>query len=202
MDDLDEALNSIRTMRAQLARSEAFCFYGPAAIGGTSVLAAAAAVGQAMFLPAPSAHLAAYLTLWSGTALLACGAIAADVLLRARRAHSGLADEMVREAAGQLLPAAAAGALLTAVIACYAPGAAWMLPGLWQIILALGIFSACRTLPAPMRLVGFWYALTGLACIALAQGPHAFSPLAMGVPFALGEALAAVILLLTGGAHE
>lgn len=202
MDDLGEALNSIRTMRAHLARSAEFRFYGPAVIGGTAVLAVAAALLQAVLVPVPAAHVAAYLALWAGTALLACAAIAADVVLRARRAHSGLADEMVREAAGQLLPAAAVGALLTAVILHYTPQEAWMLPGLWQIVLALGVFSACRTLPAPMRLAGFWYALTGLACIALAQGAHAFSPLAMGVPFGFGEALAAVILYLTGGAHE
>jgi hypothetical protein len=202
MDDLGEALDSIRTMRSHLARSAEFRFYGPAAIGFTALLAAAAAYLQSVLVPAPGAHLLAYLTLWTITALLACSTIAADVALRARRAHSGLADEMVREAAGQLLPAGAAGGLLTAVIAWYAPQCAWMLPGLWQIILALGVFSACRTLPAPMRLAGFWYAATGLACLALAQVPHAFSPWAMALPFGIGEALAAIILLLAGGAHE
>jgi hypothetical protein len=202
MDDLGEALNSIRTMRSHLARSAEFRFYGPMAIGSTALLAAAAAYLQTVFVPAPAVHLIAYLTLWTATALLACGTIAADVVLRARRAHSGLADDMVREAAGQLLPAGAAGILLTAVLARYAPQCAWMLPGLWQIILALGIFSACRTLPAPMHLAGFWYAATGLACIAIAQGPHACSPWAMALPFGIGEALAAIILYLAGGAHE
>jgi hypothetical protein len=43
MDDLTEALNSIRTMRDHLARSAEFRFYGPAAVAGTSVLALAAA---------------------------------------------------------------------------------------------------------------------------------------------------------------
>jgi len=202
MDDLSEALNSIRTMRSHLARSSEFRFYGPAAIGFTALLAAVGSYLQYLLVPAPGAHLLAYLTLWIITAVLACSTIAVDVVLRARRAHSGLADEMVREAAGQLLPAGAVGILLTAVIARYAPQCAWMLPGLWQIVLALGVFSACRTLPAAMRVAGFWYAATGLACLAIAQGPHAFSPWAMAVPFGIGEALAAIILYLAGSAHE
>ena len=202
MDDLGEALNSIRTMRSHLARSAEFRFYGPAAIGFTALLAAAASYLQAVLVPAPTTHLLAYLTLWTITALLACSTIAADVVFRARRAHYGLADEMVWEAAGQLLPAGAAGIMLTAIIARYAPQGAWMLPGLWQIVLALGVFSACRTLPATMRLAGFWYAATGLTCLAIAQGPHAFSPWAMAVPFGIGEALAAIILYLARGERE
>jgi len=202
MDDLGEALNSIRTMRSHLARSAEFRFYGPVAIGFTALLAPLAALLQALFIPGPAAHLTAYLTLWTLTAALAVSIIGADVLVRARRTHSGLADEMVAEAAAQLLPAGAAGILLTAVLVGYAPQCCWMLPGLWQIILALGIFSACRSLPPPMHLAGFWYAASGLACLAFAQGPHAFSPFAMALPFGIGEALAALILYLSGGAHE
>ena len=202
MDELGEALDSIRTMRAHLVRSAAFHFYGPLAIGFTALLAVGAACLQAVLFPDPMAQLPGYLLLWSVTAVLACSTIAADVLLRARRSHSGLADEMVREAAGQLLPAGALGALLTVVLVRTAPHAAWMLPGLWQVILSLGVFSACRTLPASMRLAGFWYAASGLACLALAQGPHALSPWAMGLPFGFGEALAAFLLYFAGGAHE
>jgi hypothetical protein len=196
MDDLTEALNSIRTMRDHLARSAEFRFYGPAAVAGTSVLALVAAALQNALIPAPAAHLPAYLAVWTLTAILAAAIIAADVVLRARRTPSGLADEMVREAAGQLLPAGAIGALLTAVIAQRAPSSAWMLPGLWQIILALGIFSACRTLPGAMRIVGFWFAAAGLGCLARGAPPHAFSPWAMGLPFGFGDALAAFILFV------
>jgi len=201
VNDLDEALNSIRTMRSHLARSAEFRFYGPAAIGFTALLAVAASYLQTVLVAAPVTHLLGYLILWTITAFLACTVIAADVVLCARRVGSGLANEMVREAAGQLLPAGAVGALLTAVIVHYAPDSAWMLPGLWQIILALGVFSACRTLPAPMRLAGFWYAATGLACLTIAQGPYAFSPWAMALPFGIGEALAAFTLYLARGSH-
>jgi hypothetical protein len=202
MDDLDAALDSIRTMRSHLARSADFRFYGPAAIGASGLLAVIAAWLQARFIPVPAAHLVTYVGLWAGTAVLACAIIGTDVCLRARRTHSGLADEMVYEAAGQLLPAGAAGALLTFVLIISAPQSGWMLPGLWQIILSLGVFSASRTLPPAMRLVGFWYAASGLACLALGQGAHSLSPWAMGLSFGFGESLAALIIASTGGPHE
>jgi predicted benzoate:H+ symporter BenE len=71
-----------------------------------------------------------------------------------------------------------------------------MLPGIWQVIFSLGVFSSCRFLPRPIVTVGGWYLMTGLACIALADS-RALSPWAMGVPYSVGQALVAGILLCT-----
>jgi hypothetical protein len=142
------------------------------------------------------------LGLWAGTAALCVVAIGIEMVRRARRVHSGLADEMIEAAALQLLPAAGAGLLLSLVLWRYAPAALWMLPGLWQIILALGVFSACRTLPPAMNIVAFWYLGTGLACLAYGGGAHALSPVTMGGPFAAGEALAAMLIAVTGGQED
>jgi hypothetical protein len=96
----------------------------------------------------------------------------------------------------QFLPSAAAGGLLTLVIIRAVPSALWMLPGLWQIIFALGVFSSCRFLPRPMAAAGVWYLLTGLACVALADN-RALSPLTMGISFGVGQLLVAGILFFT-----
>ena len=69
---------------------------------------------------------------------------------RTRRMHSGMADEMIRMAVEQFLPSAGAGALMTLVLVRFVPAAVWMLPGLWQVIFSLGVFSSCRFLPRPM----------------------------------------------------
>jgi hypothetical protein len=106
---------------------------------------------------------------------------------------------MIQEAALQLLPAAGAGALLTMVLVRDAPAAVWMLPGLWQILLSLGVFAACRNLPGALRAAGFWYLGAGLACLAFGSGGNALSPWVMGAPFAFGEMLAACLLVLAGG---
>ena len=198
MRDLDQALTDIRAMRSQIARGTEFRGYGPAAFAATGVLAILAAFAQAHFIENPAAETLSYITLWIATALVAAVVVGADVVTRSRRVHSGLADEMIQSAAEQLLPAGIAGALLTIVIMRYAPQSLWMLPGLWQIMLSVGVFAACRMLPAPLFVVGVWYLGTGLACLAFASDTYALSPWAMGMPFGLGQLLAAVLIHLTG----
>jgi hypothetical protein len=198
MEDLNRALDDIRAMRSQLARGAAFRGYGPATVALTGVLAALVAGAQARFLPAASGHVAAWVGLWVAAAVVSVGLIGFEMVRRARVVHGGLADEMIQAAALQLLPAAGAGVLLTLVLWQAAPASLWMLPGLWQIVLSLGVFAACSTLPASMQLVAFWYLGTGLACLAFGGGARAFSPWEMGAPFGIGDVLAAVLIFLAG----
>jgi ABC-type cobalamin transport system permease subunit len=88
------------------------------------------------------------------------------------------------------------GALLTFVLVRFVPGALWMIPGMWQVIFSLGVFSSCRFLPRPWPPLGAWYLLTGLTCISLADN-RALSPWAMGIPYGAGQVLVAGILLFT-----
>jgi hypothetical protein len=84
--------------------------------------------------------------------------------------------------------------LLTVVLVRYAPQSLWMLPGLWQVIFSLGVFSSCQFLPRPMFAVGVWYLAAGLICLALGGADWAFSPWTMGVPFGVGQLLVAAFL--------
>jgi hypothetical protein len=198
MRDLQKALTDIKAMRSQIARGTEFRGYGPAAFATTGGLALLAAVIQAQWIENPAGDVVPYLVLWIATAALSIIIIGIDVVTRSRRVHSGLADEMIQSAVEQLLPAMVTGALLTFVVFQFAPDSLWMLPGLWQIVLSLGIFASCRTLPAPLMAVGFWYLGAGLVCLALANGAHAFSPWAMGLPFGVGQLLAAALIHLVG----
>jgi len=164
----------------------------------TGVLALMAAWTQALWIDDPANNVLAYVGLWAATAILSAIIIGIEVVTRSRRVHSGLADEMVLAAAEQLLPAMVTGALLTFVVMRFAPQSAWMLPGLWQIVLSLGVFASCRSLPAPLFAVGVWYLATGLACLAFANGEHAFSAWAMGAPFGVGQFLTALLIHLIG----
>jgi hypothetical protein len=122
--------------------------------------------------------------------------IGVQMVTRTHRVHSGMADEMIRMAVEQFLPAAGAGALMTIALVRFVPSVLWMLPGLWQVIFSLGVFSSCRFLPRPMVAAGVWYLLSGLICIALADG-RALSPWAMGIPYGAGQLLVAGILFFT-----
>jgi len=201
MEDLNRALDDIRAMRSQIARGSAFRGYGPATVAATGGLAVLAAGLQARILPMACLHLLDWVGLWVATAVVSVGLIGFEMVRRARVVHGGLADEMIQEAALQLLPAAGAGALLTLVLWQSTSGNLWMLPGIWQIFLSLGVFAACRNLPASMQAVAFWYLGTGLACLAAGPG-RAFAPWEMGVPFGIGETLAAVLIFWAGrGEH-
>jgi len=194
MSDLNRALGDISSIRRQMARSTEFHGYGPATLAATGAIAVAAAGVQAVWLPDQANHLAAYLGIWVSTAVLSAGLIGMQMHTRTRRIHSGMADEMIRMAVEQFLPSAGAGALVALVLVRYVPAAAWMLPGIWQVIFSLGVFSSCRFLPRPIAAAGAWYLLTGLFCISLAN-TRALSPWAMGIPYGAGQLLVAGILL-------
>ena len=196
MNDLHKALGDITTIRRQMARTTEFRGYGPATLAATSAFAVLAAGAQALWVPDPANHAGTYLGVWIWTAVLSAGLIAVQAPTRSRRIHSGLADEMIRMAVEQFLPSAVAGALTTVVVVRFAPQAQWMIPGLWQIVFSLGVFSSCRFLPRPMVAAGAWYLLTGLFCLSLGDA-RAFSPWAMGIPYGVGQLMVAGILLVS-----
>jgi hypothetical protein len=193
MNDLHKALDDISSVRRQIARTTEFRGYGSTTLAGTAVLAIMASAVQASWVADPANHIAAYLTIWISTAVVSAGLIGAQMQIRTRRIHSDLADEMIRMAVEQFLPSAGAGALLTFVLVCYVHDSLWILPGLWQVIFSLGVFSSCRFLPRPMLAAGVWYLLTGLVCIATGDN-RAFSPWAMGIPFGVGQLLVAGVV--------
>jgi hypothetical protein len=196
MNDLHKALGDISSIRRQMARTTEFRGYGPATLAATAAFAVLSAGAQAIWVPDPANHVGTYLGVWIWTALVSAALIAVQMHTRSRRIHSGLADEMIRMAVEQFLPSALAGALVTVALVRFAPQARWMIPGLWQIIFSLGVFSSCRFLPRPMIAAGAWYLATGLSCLSLAN-ERAFSPWAMGIPYGLGQLLVASILFFS-----
>jgi hypothetical protein len=195
MNDLNHALGDINEIRRQMARSTQFRGYGPATLAGTGAVALVAAVVQAFWLPDPANHLRAYLGLWIGTAVISSAVAGVQIYTRTRRLHSGLSDEMLRTAVEQFMPSVGAGILITWVLVRFAPSVLWMLPGIWQVIYSLGVFSSCRFLPRPMIAAGAWYLLTGLICLTPGDF-RALAPWTMGVAFTVGQLLVAGILLI------
>ena len=199
MSDLEKALADIGAIRRDIARGTVFRVYGPATLALTGLLALLVAVLQALSLGGVEPEPGPYFAAWLGTAVVAVGLIAAEAVTRSRRMRSGLADEMIVAAVEQFLPAAAGGALLGVVIARFEPAALWMLPGLWQLLIGLGLFASARSLPASVGLAGGWYVLSGLVCLAIASDGHVLSPWLMGLPFAAGQLILAGILQASGG---
>ncbi|MGC1294917.1 MAG: hypothetical protein WA869_07735 [Alloacidobacterium sp.] len=201
MNDLYKALSDIGSIRRQMANTTDFRGYGPTTLAATGAFAILAAVAQVLWLPDPGKHISAYLGIWVATAVLSAALTGFQMYTRTRRIHSDLSNEMLRMAVEQFLPAVAAGLLLTMVLLRYVPQASWMLPGMWQIIFGLGVFSSCRFLPRLMVIAGAWYLLTGLSCLAMG-GNRALSPWTMGISYGAGQLLVAGILLFSASEAE
>lgn len=185
MTDLNQALGEIRSIRRQVAQATEFRGYGPATLFATAVVALLVGVVQARWIAEPAVHRVEYVVLWLGTGVFCAALIGTQMLVRASRMHSSMADEMVRMAIAQFLPAAIAGAILPFVLLRVSPGVFWMLPGLWMIIFSLGVFASCRCLPRPMLLVGGWFLLAGVACVGLGDD-RALSAVTMPGAFGVG----------------
>jgi len=141
-----------------------------------------------------------FLLVWSTTALVAAGLIGTEMVARTRRHHGGLADAMLLNAVEHFLPAGAAGLILALTLWLYAPDTLWLLPGVWQMLVVVGVFAAIRFLPRSVTLVGAWYLLSGVVVLILGAEARALSPWAMGVPFAVGQIVLAVLLHRAEGA--
>jgi hypothetical protein len=194
MHDLNKALADIGSIRQQLAAGTMFRGYGPAVVAATGLLAAATAAAQSAWLGDPAREPIAFLATWAATAVVGAALIGAEMIARTRRHHAGLADAMLLNAVEQSLPAGIAGAAIGVVLVAFAPGVLWMLPGLWQILLGLGIFASVRSLPRSVALAGAWYVAAGVFVLALSSQSQALSPWTMGLPFVIGQLMLAAIL--------
>jgi hypothetical protein len=195
--DLREALTQITEIRQQLARTEVFRGYRAVPITFSGVLALGIAGFQAVWMPQPSENVADYLVLWITAAILSMLVMGIGLVLDYRRNYSPLTWPMTRLAIGQFVPCVAGGGLVAFVLWNHAPTCLWMLPGLWSILFGLGIFASYRLLPRATFWVGVHYLVAGSFCLAWAQGENAFSPLAMAIPFGIGQLMAAAIIYWT-----
>ena len=202
MRDLDRALADILAIRSQIAAGTAFRGYGPAAVAATGCLALATALIQFLFLDDPTGHPLAFFGGWAAAAAVSGGMIWTEMQARSRRHHSGLADAMVHQAVEQFLPAGVAGVLLAVMLWKFAPETLWMLPGLWQVLVSLGVFASVRSLPRTVAFAGAWYFVAGFATLLLASQSHALSPWTMGLPFVIGQFLMAAILHFASGERD
>jgi hypothetical protein len=195
--ELRDALTQITEIRLQMARTEVFRGYRavPAAFSGAVALAAATV--QAVAVHDPGQEINAYLGIWIGAAVISGMSAVIEMGVRARNASSSLTRELTFLAMEQFCPCLVAGALVTMVVVRSAPECAWILPGFWQVLYSLGIFASCRLLPRSIFGVAVFYLLCGMGTLALSRGEYALSPWAMGLPFCVGQLLAAAVLYRT-----
>jgi hypothetical protein len=192
--ELRDALCQIHEIRQQMARSETFRGYRSLTSAGSGSLAWLAAACQPYLVGTPTVDLDRYLLLWVGVAAMSLAMVAIGLWQRVQRVSWSLTGAATRQALQQFLPCVVIGGLLTLTIYRSAPEVAWMLPGLWSLLYALGIFASHQLLPRQSWIVGLHYTACGIGCLTWGGGPHAFSPWQMAISFGVGQFLAAGIL--------
>jgi hypothetical protein len=197
MKDVERALADISDIKSQLAAGTMFRGFGPAVMAVTGVMALAVAAAQTWARVPVDAY--SFVSAWCITAVAAATLSGVEVMARTRRQHGGLADAILINALEQFLPAAFAGIAITAVFWTFAPAALWTLPGIWQVLVALGLFAAGRTLPRQVRWVASWYMLTGPTVLMLSASSPAMNPWSMGLPFGIGQLALALVLRFAYG---
>jgi len=200
MNDIDKALRDLDSIRATMAASAVFQGLGPSVVAATGLLAAFTGLAQWIWPEALAANPTHFLTTWICVAIVAGGAIGLEMVARTRRIHGGAGHAMLVQAIEQFLPPAFAGAAIAAALYVYAPESLWLLPGLWSVLVSLGVFAAARTLPKAVNIVGAWYLVAGIGVIMASAETAQLTTWSMVVPFAVGQLLAGAVLALS--AHE
>lgn len=195
--ELRDALVQIAEIRRQMAKNDVFRGYRSAPVAFSGLLALAAAIAQTRLVSDPLNESTAYLTLWMGAAVLSVAAVAAEMAVRMVRTHDWTYLEPTRLAVEQFLPPMIAGLLLTVILVRQSPEHLALLPGLWQVLFSLGIFASARLLPKAIFLIAGFYLCTGVTVLIWARDGLSLEPWCMGLPFAVGQFLAAAILYWT-----
>lgn len=191
MSDIQKALADIGDIRLRLAAGTVFRGFGPTVIAVSGGLAIALASAQSVW---GGGDAIAFLGAWVAVAVVSAVLIGLETGARTRRHHGGLADAMLINAVEHFLPFGAAGAVVAGIVLRFAPDIAWILPGLWQMTIGLGLFAACRFLPRAVAIAAAWYFLAGAGALIFASDGRALSPWSMGLPFGAGQAVLALIL--------
>ena len=193
MTDIHSALEHVARIRDQLAASTRFQGFAPAIVAITGGLALALA-GYQTLTAEPAADPRPALMQWIALAVVCTALIGTEAVIRARRFHRAMADTMVTTTLRRFLPAGVAGAIIGTVILARAPEQAWVLPGLWQMLIAVGTCASLVNLPRQMTWAAAWYFLAGAASLLWMSEASALSPWSMGLPFGIGQLLVALLL--------
>jgi len=200
MSDLHKALADIGNIRLRLAAGTLFRGFGPAVMAVTGLIAVATATVQSLVRD-PAGDAFDFFAPWGAVAVVSAALIGVEMIARTRRHHGGLADAMLFNAVEHFLPAGVAGAVICLILLRFAPDTGWMLPGLWQMLLGVGLFVALRFLPRSIAVAAAWYFLAGAAVLILSSQSRALSPWAMGIPFGVGQLVMAALLHMAEGEH-
>lgn len=200
MNDLDHALAQVSQIRLQLAATTRFRGYAPEAVAVIGMVALLVTVAQSLWPARYAASDRQLVLAWGMVLVVSSLAIATEAIARARSQHGGMARSMLHSAMRVVLPITAVGAVIAAVVLAYAPQMAWIVPGIWLMLIGLVAFASYATMPRAIIWPGIWYIAAGAGVMVLAGRSGALAPWMIGGPMVVGH-IAIALILHHGGRH-
>lgn len=194
MRDVDLALSQISNIRAQVAASTRFQGIAPGFSLLSGVLAFIVATIQSVQPQALVQESLGFIAVWAGVLVISSCIVAFEATSRVRRLHGRMSHAMLSTALQKVLPFAIAAAVITWAVCTFSLESAWLLPGLWLMLIGLLGFSALANLPREMGWPAIWYFVCGAVVLALAGASGALSPWMMGIPMSVGQVIVTLIL--------
>lgn len=190
--EVSRALDQIAEIHDHLARTEIYrgsrsvpiAFSGLAAVIGWAL--------QPWVLPAPAPL--GFVVYWVVIAAVCVSLVMAEVAYHYVVRSGPAARRTTRKVIGQFCPCLAAGALVTTLIAGTGHASIPLLPGLWALLLGLGLFSSRPYLPRAIGWVGLFYLAAGGVLLWRAGESTEPASWGMGAVFGIGQLLAALVL--------
>lgn len=192
MNDIDSALSDIHRIRDRLAAGTRFEGFAPKLVALTGAFAFALAWWQSRSGDAD-------LVVWILLALVCALMIGVEAIVRARAVHRAMADRLLNSTLQRFLPVGLAGAIVGFVILVQLPEHIRLLPGLWQLLMAVGICAAFGNLPPAMRWPAAFYFVSGTISLAVSADASIDVAWLMGLPFGIGQLLVAAALYVSSG---
>jgi len=187
--EIDRALDQISEIHGHLARAEVYRGFRPVPVAFTGLLAIAAAIAAPMFVV--STPNMAMVGFWLVVAGACVGVAGADILIRYRREVS-FARRKTERVVGQFVPCVFAGLAMTLALTARGGDSIALLPGIWTVLFAMGVFASRPYLPRTIGWVALFYAAGGFVLLAFTDAAAVST--AMGLIFGVGQLAAAWVL--------
>jgi len=186
VNDIERAISEISDIRSRLAASTRFRGYAPEAVAVIGLASLAIMLAQMEWPESLAANSAQIALVW-GIVLVASGlTVQGEAISRTRRQHGGMARAMLRGAMLTAMPISFAGVVLGACVLLFAPEAAWLLPGTWQMLVGIVAFSSYSTMPRGIVWPAAWFVACGALVTAWAGLSGEITPWMAGGPFVPG----------------
>jgi hypothetical protein len=192
MTRLTDALSCLADIHAHLAKGEVYRGIESRPVLWSGLIGITAAFAQPVICPLVDARL--FVLYWLLVAGLAAMVGISGAVLKYFLEDDSVSRRRAHIVAGQFAPCVAAGFFLPLALLNVLDQTVGLLPGLWAMLYALGLFAARPYLPRHIGWVALYFLLAGTLLVTLLNREEVPSPWHVAGVFSLGQMALAYVL--------